>query len=121
MTQQPNHPWEPWETAPKTAGVFLASNAEGEVYPAAYAIWLPVGIDRWIRIDQPHPDGAVTEPPPHVFWREMPPGPYGEPENAKLLAACKILHKVLMSGPQTITQSEIDQIQAALDAEESHD
>jgi hypothetical protein len=32
----------------------------------------------------------------------------------KLLAACEVLCTVLESGPQTITQSEIDQIQAAI-------
>lgn len=38
--------------------------------------------------------------------------------HADLLAACKILDRVLTSGPQTITEDEIVQIQAAIEKAE---
>lgn len=111
MTQQPNHPWQPIETVPDNTHVLVA--------------W--VGVDAiesgWIETGFWH--GRLRHGQPD-FWREMPPGPYDEPENAKLLAACKkFLEKWHRQGLDANLQLEKFDVVArdmeiAIDAEGSH-
>lgn len=75
MTQQPNHPWQTLATPPEDGVPVLVGWERQDLHEtSAYilrGIWYGLGI-------------AYASP---EFWREMPPGPYEEPETEKL--SCK--------------------------------
>ncbi len=114
-TQQPNHPWQPFATAPKDATDILT-------WDHVFGFGIAVGDDNGWTIYHIEDEELVTDVQDTFpdFWRPMPPGPGEEPENAILVRTCRAVIQHLTGdygegGSIMTRETVLDMLQAAID------